>query len=253
MLVFFTFVILLALTATNSKKPFLLSKKSGEDWLLDGIGLFFQGIIIPFLQITIVVQIYQLLLPHTHALINLYPIAAFLLSFVFVDYLYYWNHRLFHTRKLWFIHQVHHTVTEMDVLGTSRNTLWTSFFIIYLWIHPLFLYLLQEPKWYILGISLSSALDLWRHSDFTPKVNSWLYRCLSTWLILPKDHSWHHCNNCINGNYGANLKLWDKIHGTYYEFDNLPDSLGISNSLSLTRKLFLPFVNMESEGLGNRK
>ncbi len=241
MLVFFTFVILLALTVTNSKQPFLWRKKSREDWFLDGIGLFFQGIVIPFLQITVVYQLYQLLLPHTRASINLYPIAAFLLSFVFVDYLYYWNHRLFHTRKLWFMHQVHHTVTQMDVLGTSRNTLWTSFFIIYLWIHSLFLYLLQDSYWYILGISLSSALDLWRHSNFTPKVNSWLYHCLSPWLILPQDHCWHHSTNCDRGNYGANFKLWDKIHGTYYKSDHLPDSLGIDNSLSFAKKLFLPF------------
>jgi sterol desaturase/sphingolipid hydroxylase (fatty acid hydroxylase superfamily) len=241
MLVFFTFVILLALTVTNSKKPFLLSKKSREDWLLDGIGLFFQGIAIPFFQIAIVFQLYQLLLPDTRGLLNLYPIAAFLLSFVFVDYLYYWNHRLFHSRKLWKIHQVHHTVTEMDVLGTSRNTLWTSFFIVYLWIHSLFIYLLQEPKYYILGISLSSALDLWRHSSFTPAADSLLYRCLSTWLILPQDHAWHHCNDCIQGNYGANLNFWDKIHGTYYKSDKAPDSLGINSSLCFSKKLFFPF------------
>lgn len=241
MLVFFTFVILLALTVTNSKQPFLWQKKSREDWLLDGIGLFFQGIIIPFLQFTIVFQLYQLLLPDTRASINLYPIAAFSLSFIFVDYLYYWNHRLFHTRKLWFMHQVHHTVTEMDVLGTSRNTLWTSFFIVYLWMHSLFLYLLQEPYWYILGISISSALDLWRHSNFTPQVNSWLYHCLSPWLILPQDHAWHHSTDCSQGNYGANLKLWDRIHRTYYKSDGVPDLLGISNYLSLTKKLFVPF------------
>ncbi|MEM1392470.1 MAG: sterol desaturase family protein [Cyanobacteria bacterium P01_H01_bin.150] len=241
MLVFFTFVILLALTVTNSKQPFLYFKKSCEDWLLDSIGLFFQGFIVPFLQIAVVFQLYQRLLPNTSGLLNLYPVAAFLISFVFVDYLYYWNHRLLHTRKLWFIHQVHHTVTEMDVLGTSRNTLWTSFFIVYLWIHPLFLYLLQESKWYILGISLSSALDLWRHSNFTPKPNSWIYPWLSSCLILPKDHAWHHSNDCIKGNYGANLKVWDKIHGTYYEFEGLPDSLGIKNSLSFTKKIFLPF------------
>ncbi|AFY58318.1 sterol desaturase [Rivularia sp. PCC 7116] len=241
MLVFFTFVILLALTVTNSNKPFLFRKKSGEDWLLDGIGLFFQGIVIPFLQITVVFQIYHFLLPHTHASLNIHPIVAFLLSFVFVDYLYYWNHRLFHSKSMWFIHQVHHTVTEMDVFGTSRNTLWTSFLIVYLWIHPLFLYLLEEPNWYILGISLSSALDLWRHSNLNLKFDSWIYAYVSPWLILPQDHAWHHSTDYMQGNYGANLKLWDKLHGTYYKSENLPDSLGINNSLSLTKKLFLPF------------
>ncbi len=241
MLVFFTFVILLAFTVTNNKQLFLLWKKSREDWLLDGIGLLFQGVVIPFFQFTIFFLIYQLLLPDTRASLNLHPIAALLLSFVFVDYLYYWNHRLFHTQKLWFIHQVHHTVTSMDVLGTSRNTLWTSFFIVYLWIHSLFIYLLQEPYYYILGISLSSALDLWRHSSLTPKSNSWLYRCLSPWLILPQDHAWHHSQNCLTRNYGANLKFWDQIHGTYYKSDKAPDSLGIDSSLSLSKKLFFPF------------
>ena len=240
MLVFFTFVILLALTVTNGKQLFLLCQKSREDWLLDFIGLFFQGIVIPIFQTAIAFQLYHLLLPDARASLNIYPIAAFLLSFVFVDYLYYWNHRLFHTPNFWFIHQVHHTVTQMDVLGTSRNTLWTSFFIVYLWIHSLFIYFLQEPKYYILGISLSSALDLWRHSNFTPIPNSLLYRCLSPWLILPQDHAWHHSGNCVVGNYGANLKLWDKLHGTDYKSEKLPDSLGIHSSLSLRKKLFLP-------------
>ena len=36
--------------------------------------------------------------------------------------------------------------TDMDLLGTSRNTLWASFLMIYLWVHALFIYSLQDPS-----------------------------------------------------------------------------------------------------------
>ncbi len=240
MFVFASFVILLALTANKNKLFTLLLVKNREDWFLDVIGLCFQGIVIPILQLAFVYQLYQHLLPGFQGVFKLHPIAAFCLSFVFVDYLYYWNHRLFHTKWLWSIHQVHHTVTEMDVFGTSRNTLWTSFFIIYLWVHSLFIYLLLDPTWYVFGVSLTSALDLWRHSAFSPTPKSLLYHCLSPWLILPQDHAWHHACDCTDSNYGANIKIWDKMHGTYYECEKVPESLGIKTKLSLIQKLFLP-------------
>lgn len=240
MLVFFTFFTLLSLTAIGDRQSTLFYKKSSEDWILDALGLFFQGILIPLLQLGVIYKIYQYYLPNLRNYYSLPPIIAFIVSFAVVDYFYYWNHRLLHTRLLWRIHQVHHTVTEMDVLGTSRNTLWTSFLIIYLWVHPLFIYLLQDPTWYVLGVSLTSALDLWRHSNFNPQPKSMVYRCLSPWLILPRDHIWHHASDCIKGNYGANLKLWDRIHGTYFRCENLPELLGIKTNLSLSQKLFLP-------------
>ncbi|KST67415.1 sterol desaturase family protein [Mastigocoleus testarum] len=248
MLVFFTFFTLLALIVIRDRQLNFLQKKSSEDWILDTLGLFFQGIVIPLLQLGIIYRLYQNILPNLHNCYSLHPILGFILSFVIVDYFYYWNHRLFHTSLMWRIHQVHHTVTQMDVLGTSRNTLWTSFLIIYLWIHPLFIYLIQDPSYYILGVSLTSALDLWRHSCFNIPQTSFFYRCLSPWLILPQDHALHHASSCIKGNYGANFKLWDRVHGTYFESnleskiesEKIPESLGVKTNLTLIQKLFLP-------------
>lgn len=130
----------------------------------------------------------------------------------------------------------------MDVFGTSRNTLWTSFLIIYLWVHSLFIYLLQDPIWYIFGASLTSALDLWRHSTFTPKPTSLIHRLLSPLLILPQDHAWHHARNYKGGNYGANFKIWDKIHRTYTHYEKQPEILGAISNLTLTQKLLFPFI-----------
>ncbi|MBD2740312.1 sterol desaturase family protein [Coleofasciculus sp. FACHB-1120] len=241
--VFFTFAILMTLTVANQRSFTALRTRTYEDWILDAVGLFFQGVLIPILQLTVVYQMYHYLLPSDRALLALPPVAAFLLSFVFVDYIYYWNHRLLHSRWLWSLHAVHHTSTEMNVLSTSRNTLWTSFLIVYLWVHALFIYLLQDPTWYITGVSLSSALDLWRHSTITPIPNSWLYRWLSALLIVPQDHAWHHASSSVCGNYGANFKLWDRMHGTYYKSDRVPDSLGVKINLTLTQKLLWPWKN----------
>lgn len=242
MIVFSAFIILLSLTFANQNIITLLVSKNRQDWLLDVIGLFFQGIIIPILQITIVFQLYHYLLPSLKSTLTLHPLISFCLSFICVDYLYYWNHRLFHTPWLWSVHKVHHTVTTMDVVGTSRNTLWTSFLILYLWVYSLFIYLLQDPTWYIFGASLTSALDLWRHSIFTPQPTSITYRLLSPWLILPQDHAWHHARNYDGGNYGANFKIWDKMHGTYCHHEKAPEILGIKSNLSFKQKLFFPFI-----------
>lgn len=237
MIVFITFWILTILTLTRQD----VLKTSWQDWLLDITGLLFQGLVIPFLQITVVCQGYKLLFPHWENSINITALAAFIFSFVFIDYLYYWNHRLLHSSWFWHLHKVHHTVTQRNVLGTSRNTLWTSFLIIYLWVHSLFIYLLIDPTWYILGISLTSALDLWRHSEIEPKSNNLIARFLSPWLILPRDHAWHHSNNSKIGNYGANFKFWDVIHRTNFSNYGPPQNLGIITQLTLTQKLFFPF------------
>ncbi|MEH2354821.1 sterol desaturase family protein [Nostoc sp.] len=242
LLIFGSFIGLVGWTITNQVGRTQLQVKSREDWLLDAIGLTIQGILIPLLQATLVYWIYQHLLLNQQGYLKISLIPTFIISFVVVDYLYYWNHRLLHTKLLWKVHQVHHTVTQMDVLGTSRNTLWTSLLIIYLWIHTLFLYLLADPTGYVFGVSLTSALDLWRHSRLIIPESRWLYQFLSSWLILPQDHAWHHCREVHNYNYGANLKIWDKLHGTYYESKNLPSIIGISSSLNLLQKLLFPFT-----------
>jgi sterol desaturase/sphingolipid hydroxylase (fatty acid hydroxylase superfamily) len=241
LLIFGSFIGLVGWTISNQVGRTQLKMKSRQDWLIDGTGLTIQGILIPLLQATLVYSLYQHLLSTQEGTLNASLILTFIISFVVVDYLYYWNHRLLHTKLLWEVHQVHHTVTQMDVLGTSRNTLWTSLLIIYLWIHTLFLYLLADPTGYLLGVSLTSALDLWRHSSLIIPESSWLYKFLSSWLILPQDHAWHHCREIHNYNYGANLKIWDKLHGTYYESEKLPSIIGIPISLNLFQKLFFPF------------
>ncbi len=217
-------------------------RKPLGDWLLDLSGLFVQGWLIPWLQVVGVVAALRAVVPSLEGALVL-PFApwlcGFLLSFVAVDYVYYWNHRLLHHPRLFFAHLVHHTLSEMDVLGTSRNTLWTSFLIVYLWLHGAALFFLRDTSGYVFGVALGAALDLFRHSTFDPKLGP-LGRVLDAVLILPRDHAWHHAESGPHGNYGANLKLWDELHGTLIRSADRPQRLGLRLPMGLARRLFFP-------------
>jgi sterol desaturase/sphingolipid hydroxylase (fatty acid hydroxylase superfamily) len=241
MTVFATFVLLTALTfAIKSSRRAVLSRKA-QDWMIDATGLIVQGLAIPILQITFVYWLFSSLFPQAKGSLAVSPVAAFLLNFIVVDYLYYWNHRLLHGKALWDTHAVHHTAEHLDLFITSRNTLWTSLLIIYLWANGLFIFLLQDPHAFIFSASLTASLDLWRHTPFFFTPHSILHRTVGLFLITPNEHAWHHSADRSNKNFGANLPIWDRLHGTYYSPDSLPQRFGIASRLDVKRKLLFPF------------
>lgn len=233
----FWLLITLSLKRPNSWQQF--RQKPLADWTLDLCGLAVQGILIPILQIGLLHQGLHHVISSVQNSLTLPAWASFLLCVVCVDYGYYWNHRWLH-RFGWPLHKVHHTVTQLDVLGSSRNSAWSSFFILYIWVHALMIYLLQDASGYLWGISLTAVLDLWRHSRIAPNPRGWLYPLLSPWLVLPQDHAQHHSKQ-PNDNFGANLKIWDRIHGTAKDCSYFPKQLGLKTSLTFWQQLLYPF------------
>jgi sterol desaturase/sphingolipid hydroxylase (fatty acid hydroxylase superfamily) len=241
MIVFISFLLLAALTVSP---PYTRSRAGGRkptDWALDGAGLVIQGVVVPALQSMVIFGSLSSLVPELRGVLSLSAVSGFLLNFVLVDYLYYWNHRWLHGRSLWPAHAVHHTAERMDVFITSRNTLWTPLLIVYLWINGLFLFLLRDPGAFIFAASLTASLDLWRHSSFAPRPGSALHRALGRVLITPHEHAWHHSRDHVDCNFGANLSLWDRLHGTYHSPAARAEAFGIPSTLSLKRKLLFPF------------
>lgn len=166
--------------------------------------------------------------------------VAFLVNFVAVDYLYYWNHRLLHTRTLWRWHAVHHSAEAMDVLVTSRNTLWTHAMILYLWVNGVAAFLLADPTPYLAAATLTAALDVWRHSTWAPAAASGIHRWLASVLVTPHDHAWHHSASRPGCNFGANLPWWDRLHGTIWRPLATPSALGIAVGGTLAARLAWP-------------
>ena len=123
---------------------------------------------------------------------------------------------------------------------TSRNTVWSSFLILYMYVNGAMVFLLADPQSYLLAATLTAALDLWRHSRFFVRPGSTSHRFIANIFITPVEHARHHGSKA-QINYGANLSLWDKMHGTYKRQSCYPKEYGVKLSASLLRKLFYPF------------
>lgn len=237
LIVFAVLFLLLLLTPTELQK---LKAKTSFEWGLDLTNLSIQGILIPFLRLAVIVTALKYFLPQWQGVLHLSFVAGFCVNFLGVDYLYYWNHRILHHKKLFPLHIVHHSVTQMDVMATSRNTLWTSFVILYLWVNGLLLYLTDFNRGFVLAMSLTAVLDIWKHSSSLHSHLKLQRYVSSLGLMTPLDHAWHHSSR-LNCNYGANLNLFDRLHRTYTAESVYPERLGVNTGLNHWQTLFFPF------------
>jgi len=239
--VFLCFCILAFLTLLKSEDIKHLRGKPVKLWILDISGLMMQGFVVPLVQVSTLYTAYLYVAPSFKGILELPTLGGFLLNFVLVDYFYYWNHRLFHHKNFWPIHKIHHTSENMDIFVTSRNTLWTPFFIVYIWANSLLIFLLKHPEAYIFSMTLSACLDIWHHSKFSFRPDGLLQKSFSTIFITPVNHAWHHSQTKPNFNFGANLNIWDRLHGTYYKHKLFPFKVGIATRLTFSKQLLFPF------------
>lgn len=235
-----TFWLLLLGRVRSSEGRAILRERTRDEWWLDGVGLAVQGALIPLMQVGVVFAAWHLMVPSAQGSLHVGALTAFALNFVVLDYAYYWNHRALHG-GLWPLHRVHHTVRHFDVLSTSRNTAWSSLLIVYVWMNGSMAFWLADPAPFLLGAALTAALDLWRHSALSlPHASSW-QKALGAIFVLPGHHAAHHAPEVPGGNFGANLSIWDRVHGTYLPPRRVDSELGLSDASTLTQKLWWPF------------
>lgn len=234
---------LLIWTIANPARREQFYRRTAVEWWIDALGLCAQGLLVPLMQIYLIGALLKFGLPSVQGILVLTPLPAFLLNFLAVDYLYYWNHRLFHSKALWPIHELHHTSTSLDVIATSRNALWTPVLTIYVWINGFFVFLLQDPFWYLVAAACTAALDLWRHSQYCPCKHRKIYDLFCMLFITPRDHAWHHSSDVFDRNFGANFNCWDRLHGTYYSSRTLePKKFGVAEERKHLRYWFRPYA-----------
>jgi sterol desaturase/sphingolipid hydroxylase (fatty acid hydroxylase superfamily) len=236
------FVILILAHVANKNLRSEFINKNIHEWMMDLPNLAIQGLLIPLLQTSLLFYGFQWMMPRWENSLEFPAIMSFLLNFIFIDYLYYWNHRFFHLHHFWPLHKVHHSAKQMDIFNSARNTLWTNFFFIYLWFNAFFIFILKDNEPFILSMAITAALDLWRHSKIFPSNPKWQnFFSHYLFIITPIDHAWHHSNQ-PQVNFGANLNLFDKLHGTFQPSLQFPKHIGINVPMPLWKKLLYPIL-----------
>lgn len=100
------------------------------------------------------------------------------------------------------------------------------------------MFFIKNPEPFLLGLALTFALDLWRHSGV--KTPSIFKRLLGSFLILPEFHILHHSTIGRNKNFGANFNLWDKLHKTFSNKIISNESLERFSEQNIWQEIFLP-------------
>jgi sterol desaturase/sphingolipid hydroxylase (fatty acid hydroxylase superfamily) len=142
-------------------------------------------------------------------------LAEIVLSFLALDCLIYWQHRLFH-RIPWFwrLHRMHHSDLEFDTTTGVR-------------FHPVEIALsmlikigavvaLGAPVLAVIVFEIAlNATSLFNHTNL--RLPLALDRALRLLLVTPDMHRVHHSvhRREHDSNYGFNLPWWDRLFGSY--------------------------------------
>jgi len=131
---------------------------------------------------------------------------------LFGDLIAYWQHRAFHTGRLWPFHAIHHSSRELDWLSSVR-------------LHPVNEMIgrsLQVIPFVILGFPLGllaayvpflTSYALLVHANV-----NWSFGPLRFVIATPLFHRWHHTSESegLDKNFAGMFPIWDILFGTFY-------------------------------------
>lgn len=136
------------------------------------------------------------------------------------DFVYYWSHRLMHTKWGWPTHAAHHSDTHVNAFTAYRVhfleylTMVCSYYFLLTW--------MSIPDAIPLVILFTSLHSVYVHMDLP-----FTHGRLKYLIASPAYHRWHHAD--VPEAYGKNLAniipLWDKLFGTFYTYDIVPDAV----------------------------
>ncbi|XP_053876263.1 alkylglycerol monooxygenase isoform X1 [Malaclemys terrapin pileata] len=132
------------------------------------------------------------------------------LTFLGVDFGYYWFHRMAHeVNILWAAHQVHHSSEAYNLSTALRQSVLQRYAS---WVFYLPMALFIPPSVYAVHLQFNLLYQFWIHTEVVNTLGP-----LELILNTPSHHRVHHGRNpyCIDKNYGGTLIIWDRIFGTF--------------------------------------
>jgi sterol desaturase/sphingolipid hydroxylase (fatty acid hydroxylase superfamily) len=142
---------------------------------------------------------------------------------VLADLLGYWGHRLFHGRRLWRFHAVHHAPQALDWLSSAR-------------VHPVneaVMRVAQIVPLFVLGFrseALATVAPLFTLYALALHANlPWTFGPLRFVLASPAFHRWHHTSEerGRDKNFAGLFPVWDLVFGTFYLPAEQPSAFGV--------------------------
>ncbi|BFM21212.1 sterol desaturase family protein [Gilvimarinus japonicus] len=175
-------------------------------------------------------------------------------SFILLDLLIYWQHRLFHRVPwLWRLHRVHHTDLEFDV--TTGLRFHPVEILLSMALKVVVVIALGAPPLAVLWFEVVlSSTAIFNHANVALPaiVERW-----ARWLVVtPSMHRVHHSviRKETDSNFGFNLPWWDRLFSSY-RAQPKAGQLGMTIGLEvfrqpqdsrLDRLLLQPFVRSSS-------
>lgn len=139
------------------------------------------------------------------------------------DFIMYWTHRWFHSKRLWKYHAVHHSTKQLEWISAAR-------------FHPVNLFLgsaLADVVMLFAGISPNVFVVLGpltiAHSAFVHANLDWTLGPFKYVIASPVFHRWHHTEQGGEKNFAGTFPVFDIVFGTFYlPAGELPDRYGIA-------------------------
>ncbi|XP_033856854.1 alkylglycerol monooxygenase-like [Acipenser ruthenus] len=132
------------------------------------------------------------------------------LTFLGVDFGYYWVHRLSHeVNIMWAAHQVHHSSEDYNLTTALRQSLTQQYAS---WLFYLPMALLVPPSVFAVHLQFNLLYQFWIHTELVSNLGP-----VELVMNTPSHHRVHHGRNsyCIDKNYAGTLIIWDRIFGTF--------------------------------------
>ncbi|XP_004582531.2 alkylglycerol monooxygenase [Ochotona princeps] len=148
------------------------------------------------------------------------------LTFVGVDFGYYWFHRMAHeVNIMWAGHQAHHSSEDYNLSTALRQSvlqIYTS------WIFYCPLALFIPPSVYAVHLQFNLLYQFWIHTEVIDNLGP-----LELILNTPSHHRVHHGRNryCIDKNFAGTLIIWDRMFGTF-EAENEKVAYGLTHPIN---------------------
>ena len=164
---------------------------------------------------------------------------------VLLDLVGYWMHRLFHGRRLWAFHAIHHSSEDLDWLSSVRlhpvndllNRIVPALLVLLAGFSPVVL-AGALPFFAIYAILLHANVD-W---DFGP---------LRRVIASPVFHRWHHTgeDEGRDKNFAGLLPIWDILFGTFHMPGRPPERFGVADRVpsTLWGQLAWPFRRQRAD------